>query len=271
MKRFFSDSGCWRYEKSSNPNCHLYCELEFCKPVHDPIPGICTKFNCTRPIAPISPIIPYTPLLPGTKVSGLDYWILGGVGSFFLAFAIIFLIVAWFKKQSRNRRQLVENDSNASDQGVNIPLLQQREREPTNFVEVFDLVELASNFAEAPTPPGKAAKEFDHSIPDPANLFNETSFNETPKSSSATSPSSETKKIWPEIILIPELEPKFDRLIVENTYQFQAALLVQKCQIHLWASLKLHDSAFTSLANFGKTLIAINADPTSESGNFYFF
>lgn len=47
-KKYYSDAGCWTYQKSGHSECRLFCSLETCKRVHNPIPGICTVFNCTK-------------------------------------------------------------------------------------------------------------------------------------------------------------------------------------------------------------------------------
>jgi len=188
--------------------------------------------------------------------------------------------VIWFKRR-RYANRLAEPDSNSSERGIDQPLLQQRnehsarhEPERPSFVEVFNLVERINeqepdsandqgtmNLSPDNEPEPDLAKAAAND-PGTSNLSSDAS---TTPSNSQKSDETRTK-IWPEIPLMPDLEPKLPCLIVENSFQFEAALLVQICQIHLWASQRLHDSAFTTLADFGKTLIAVNANPTSENG-----
>jgi len=222
-------------------------------------------------MTPVVPIIPDTPIEPAYKVNNL--WIIGLVSS--LMIPVIFLVALLWFKRFRNRSASNQNstvESISSERCASLPLLPPNNGpdERQSAIEMINLVEIISNVPDVDLEQSTSPKNLNPTSVEPnleQGAFKKHDSPEPdPEPETVSSSSKEKLKIWPEIMLIPELEPKLTKLIVDNGFQFEAALLIQRCQIHLWASQKLHDSAFQSLADFGKTLIAVQANPTSENG-----
>lgn len=138
----WSDSGCYTFEASpQNPDCHLYCETDYCPYLFDPAPAYCVVYTCSRfsnsttTTTEKPTTVPLSPIEPAVPVCESSFWtpvsiITGSTLSILLVCLAVPAIVLLWRKVRRTSRQGTDVESGSQNVALLSELYLEQSEQP---------------------------------------------------------------------------------------------------------------------------------------------